>query len=157
MSFIPEDEFKAKLSMNFAPPMIDFLFLMLAFFACLAASRITTRDTDIDLVKLHSQGNSYLTNGELGYHIINISINEDGQYKWLTQAKDYSLESAESITSQLNKQYAKGQLPHDKFKTQVLLKIDKKAQWDPVLKAIFAVRDAGFEVRPVYEPEDTHL
>lgn len=153
MSFIPEEEYKAKLSMTFAPPMIDFLFLMLAFFACLAASRITTRDTDIHLVKLKPEENAYLTNAELGYKIINISINEKGEYKWITETKDYRLDSVEAIAHELNTQYAKGLLPQNKLKTQVLLKIDKHAQWQPILQAIFAVRDAGFEVRPVYEPE----
>ena len=51
MSFLSEEELKGKEGINLAP-MIDFLFLMLVFFASLAISRVTTRDTDIDLVEI---------------------------------------------------------------------------------------------------------
>ena len=63
------------------------------------------------------------------------------------------MNSPDEIKDELLKQYDKGILPEDKLLTQVLLKIDKNATWEPILKAIFAIRDAGFEVRPVYEPE----
>jgi hypothetical protein len=32
-----------------------------------------------------------------------------------------------------------------------LLHIDKKAPWEQIAKAIFAVREVGFAARPVYE------
>ena len=63
------------------------------------------------------------------------------------------MSTPEEIQQELNLQYQKGLLPEDKMQTQILLKIDKNATWEPILKAIFAIRDAGFEVRPVYEPE----
>src|SRR5262249_944043 len=85
--------------------------------------------------------------------IINISITSNGEYKWVTEIKDYLLNTPEEISKELKNQYEKGLIPSDKTKTHVLLKIDKKATWDPILKAIFAIRDAGFDVRPVYVPE----
>lgn len=152
MSFIPEDEVKPKLGFNFAP-MIDFLFLMVAFFACLAVSRITTRDTDIQLVQLHEEKKDAATNRDYEYKMVTVNINEQGEYKWVTEIRDYKMHDADSISDELLKQYQRGVLPENKLKTQVLLKIDKEAKWEPILKAIFAIRDAGFEVRPLYEPD----
>ncbi len=152
MIFIPEEELKAQIGINFAP-MIDFLFLMVAFFACLAISRIATKDTDIELVKMQSESNNYSVSADLDYQFITINILKDGHYNWMTEIKDYPLMNANHIYEELKKQYEMGLLPNDKHMTQVLLKIDKDATWEPILKAIFAVREAGFEVRPVYEPD----
>lgn len=138
--------------MNMAP-MIDFLFLMLMFFACLAVSRVTTKDTEIDLVEVKPETKAALAATDSDLKIINISINAKGEYKWVTEIRDYLMNTPEDITKELNQEYVKGLLPEDKQKTQVLLKIDKNATWEPILKAIFAIRDAGFEVHPVYEPE----
>ena len=153
MSFIPEEELKGKGSLNMAP-MIDFLFLMLMFFASLAITRITTKDTDIDLVEIkpESHPTTAFTNNEL--KVININIDSSGEYKWVTEIHDYTMKTPDEIATELNLQYKKGLLPEDKKQTQVLLKIDKDAKWDPILKAIFAIRDAGFEVRPVYRPDE---
>lgn len=152
MSFIPDEELRPHLGINFAP-MIDFLFLMVIFFACLAISRMTTKDMEIDLVKIHEESTEHTTNADYDYKVVNISINELGEYKWVTEIRDYAMCSADSIAEELKTQYKKGLLPENKLKTQVLLKIDRNAKWDPILKAIFAVKDAGFEVRPVYLPE----
>ena len=153
MSFVPEDEVRNRGSINLAP-MIDFLFLMLMFFASLAITRITTKDTDIQLVEIKPETTSTLAQADLDYKVIHLNINGNGEYKWVTEVRDYVMNTPEDITKELTFQYEKGLLPEDKMKTQVLLKIDKHAQWEPILKAIFAVRDAGFEVRPVYEPEE---
>ena len=152
MSFIPEEELRPKLGINFAP-MIDFLFLMVVFFACLAVSRITTKDLDIDLVRIHDENVANASNADYDYKVVNISINELGEYKWVTEIRDYPMTLAQDIAEELRNQYKKGLLPENKLKTQVLLKIDKSAKWDPILQAIFAVRDAGFEVHPVYLPD----
>ncbi len=152
MSFIPEDELKPKLAINFAP-MIDFLFLMVVFFACLAVSRITTKDLDIDLVKIRDENVERPSNSDYDYKVVNISINEQGEYNWVTEIRDYPMTLAQDIAQELLNQYKKGLLPENKLKTQVLLKIDKSAKWEPILQAIFAVRDAGFEVHPVYLPD----
>lgn len=152
MSFIPDDEFKGRVALNLAP-MIDFLFLLLMFFATLAVSRITTKDTDIQLVEVKPETNATTKATDSDYKIVNISINAEGKYKWVTEIRDYTMDKPDEIKEELLRQYEKGLLPEDKLQTQVMLKIDKNATWEPILKAIFAIRDAGFEVRPVYEPE----
>ncbi len=151
MSYIPIDELKEQKGMTLAP-MIDFLFLMLAVFASLAVSRIVTRDTEIDLVKSHSETPS---SSELArdYKLINISVADDGTYKWVTEVRDHKMTTSAEITAELLRQYHKGLLPEDKLKTQVLLKIDKQARWEPILQVLLGIKEAGFEVRPVYEPE----
>ena len=152
MSFAPQDGIQGQRSLNLAP-MIDFLFLMLMFFACLAVTRVTTRDTDIRLVEVKPNHSDHSGSGDADTHVIHLSITADGHYKWVTEIRDYAMNSPEEIHAELSQQYAKGLLPADKAKTKVLVKIDKEAQWDPILRAIFAVRDAGFEVHPVYQPE----
>lgn len=152
MSYIPDDEVKGRLSLNLAP-MIDFLFLLLMFFATLAVTRITTKDTEIELVEAKPETQAVTTGSDSDYKIINLNINSDGKYKWVTEIRDYAMNSPDEIKQELERQYEKGLLPEDKLQTQVLLKIDKQAPWEPILKAILAIREAGFEVRPVYEPE----
>lgn len=156
MSFIQEDDIKGEGRGTLAP-MIDFLFLMLVFFASLAVSRVTTKDTEINLVKAKEENAPSVAQSDEEYKIINITITESGKYKWVTDIRDYEMLSTIAITNELIQQYERGLLPIDKFKTQVLLKIDKRAQWEPILKAIFAIRDIGFEVRPIYEPEDEEI
>ncbi len=153
MSFLPEDDMKGRVALNLAP-MIDFLFLMLIFFATLAVTRATTKDTDIDLVEIKSETKAATLAANSDVKVINLNINAEGAYKWVTEIHDYPMASAEDIGRELAMQYEKGQLPEDKTKTQVFLKIDKQAQWEPILKAIFAIRDAGFDVRPVYDPQE---
>lgn len=152
MSFIPDDEIKGRVALNLAP-MIDFLFLLLMFFATLAVTRVTTKDTDIQLVEVKPETKATTTAADSDFKIINISILADGKYKWVTEVRDYPMAATDEIKQELQKQYEKGLLPEDKLQTQILLKIDKSAQWEPILKAIFAIREAGFEVRPVYEPD----
>lgn len=153
MSYIPDEELKGRLSLNLAP-MIDFLFLLLMFFATLAVTRITTKDTDIQLVEVKPETPA-ATQAQLPseFKIISISVNSEGKYRWSTEIKDYPMSTPEEIKDELILQYEKGLLPENKLETQVLLKIDKNATWEPILKLIFAIRDAGFEVRPVYEPD----
>lgn len=152
MSFVPEDAFK-KEGINLAP-MIDFLFLMLMFFACLAISRTTSKETDIDLVEIKEETTASAEIAEAPQTIINILINEKGEYKWKTEWRDSVMSSSEEIAQQLKQDYESGRLPENKEQVLVLLKIDKRATWEPILKAIFVIRDAGFVVHPVYEPEE---
>ena len=150
MSFFPADDMKSKISLNLAP-MMDFLFLMLVFFACLAVSRINTRDTEIDLVALKTSQNSATSPQD--HKIIEISVSSEGHYKWVTEMRDYAMNNAEDVSKELLFQYEKGILPEDKHATHILLKIDSQAKWKPILEIIFAIRNAGFEAYPVYIPE----
>jgi biopolymer transport protein ExbD len=155
MSFLDDRNLQDKGNFNFAP-MLDFLFIMLMFFASLAVSRIIAKDTDIDLVHIEPEKISTDSlQGEEEYKLITINIAEDGTYKWVTGVRDHEMASADAISQELKSQYQKGTLPKNKELTHVLLRIDKKTQWEPVLKVIFAIRDAGFEVHPVYEPESS--
>ncbi|MCH9627906.1 MAG: hypothetical protein S4CHLAM2_15540 [Chlamydiales bacterium] len=149
MSYIPDDELKERTGLALAP-MIDFLFLMLAVFASLAVSRIVIRDTDVELVRSKTESSSINDMHDL--KLVHITISEGGGYKWVTEIRDYMLESPEAIANELLQQHERGLLPEEKLKTQVLLKIDRMARWEPILHAILAIREAGFEVRPVYEP-----
>lgn len=150
MTFIPDEELKERTGLTLAP-MIDFLFLMLAVFASLAVSRIIMRDTEIELVRSKIESPSPLADPR-DYKLIHITISEEGAYKWVTEIRDYPMETPQDIAQELIQQYQRGLLPEDKLKTQVLLKIDRKTRWEPILQAILAIRDAGFEVRPIYEP-----
>lgn len=151
MSYISESDTRPRLSMNLAP-MIDFLFLMLVFFASLAVSRVTTRDTEIQLVQVTEQASS--SEIQAPQALVHIAINANNEYKWVTELRDYPLTKPDEISAELESQHAQGLLPQDKTQTQVLLRIDTKASWDSVLNALFAVRKAGFSARPLYEPKE---
>lgn len=153
MTFAPREEAFSQRSINLAP-MIDFLFLMLMFFASLAVTRIATRDTDIDLVEVRPEPTKEAAVGDADAHTIHLSVTAAGDYKWVTSVKDYRLSTSDEIQKELVQQYEKGLLPPDKSKTRVLMRIDREAHWEPILKAIFAVREAGFDVHPVYEPSN---
>ncbi len=150
MDLIPHDELKPTNGINYAP-MIDFLFLMLALFATLAISKASLYDTEIHLAELKSppQTNALHTRKEIQQ--INISITANGQLKWLTEFQEYPMNSTKEIQEELARQYQIGALAQDKAQTEILLHIDKQAPWDPIAKTIFAVRELGFSVHPVYE------
>lgn len=151
MSLIPEEKLKPHLSMNLAP-MIDFLFLMLAFFATLAVTRATLFDTNLDLVKLQKEKEAKLVYSKDDISQINLSISKEGLYKWITEIRDYPMQSIKEIQNELFHQYNIGVLSEDKSKTQILLHIDKKAPWVSIASLIFAIRELGFEALPIYKP-----
>lgn len=151
MELIPRDDLKATPSFNFAP-MIDFLFLMLALFATLAVSRAALFDTEIELAKLNTASSTDGLRAKKQMHLIHLSVNAEGTFKWLTEFQQYPMATTGMIQDELIRQYQLGSLPEDKSKTEVLLHIDQKAPWGPVASVIFAIREIGFSARPVYEP-----
>lgn len=151
MSLIPDDELKKSVSINLAP-MVDFLFLVVAVFATLAITRAALYDSEISLVTIKPQKASSTTVQQP--HRVNISITEDGKYKWITEVNEFLMDNPSSIKKELIKQQKLGMLPADGTQTKVLLHIDRNARWEPISKAIFTIREAGFTIRPVYEPED---
>lgn len=154
MDLIPDDELKPKTTFNFAP-MIDFLFLMLSLFATLAISRATLFDTDLNLVQLKPENDQQpIFQNQTEIHNINLSISDKGQYRWITEFQTYPMDNLEAVQKELNRQYDLGLFPKDKSKTEVLLHIDKDAAWDPIAKLLFAIREAGFNAYPVYEPKN---
>src|SRR4051812_44376490 len=110
MSFVSTEEIKAGMGLNLAP-MIDFLFLMLMFFACLAITRVTTKDTDVELVEAKPSTHSSMVLHDAEMKVININIDSAGQYKWVTDIRDYMLHTPEEIAQELQLQYKKGILP----------------------------------------------
>lgn len=151
MDLIPHDEIKPAQNFNFAP-MIDFLFLMLSLFATLAISRAVLYDAEVDLVELKPESSKKPLKSKHDFQQINLSITAAGQYKWLTEFQEYPIATLQALQEELARQYQIGALPQDKTKTEVLLHIDKKAPWEPIAGAIFAIRELGFSARPVYEP-----
>lgn len=153
MELIPQDELKNTYSFNFAP-MIDFLFLMLALFAVLAVSRSALLDTEIALVELKPEANATSIRSKSERQPIHVSVTANGHYKWLTEFQEYPMDTVSAVQDELARQYKLGALPQDRTQTEVLLHIDRQAPWEPIAQLIFAVREVGFNIRPVYEPLD---
>jgi len=149
---IPEEELRATRSLNLAP-MVDFLFLILAVFAVLAITRTALYDCEVNLVKMDTKTPppSFLE-PKPGYTIL-LSINDQGQYKWVTEFNEFLLDGVSAVKSELLRQEELGLLPADKEKTKVLLHIDKDASWESVAKVIFAIKETGYQISPVYSPE----
>jgi biopolymer transport protein ExbD len=149
MSLIPDEELKRYNHLNLAP-MIDFLFLIVAVFAVIAVTRASLFDREINLVKVQTKTDSSLMQDRYTVHL---SINSKGEYKWITEFNEYLISCPLDVQSELKKQQELGLLPKDTLKTQVLLHIDKQAKWEPIVQLIFAVKQAGFQIHPVYESD----
>lgn len=149
MSLIPDEELQRHNHLNLAP-MIDFLFLIVAVFAVIAVTRASLFDREINLVKVHTKMSSATAQDRYTVHL---SINDKGEYKWITEFNEYLISSPTDVQIELKKQQELGLLPKDTLKTQVLLHIDKQAMWEPIVQLIFAVKQAGFQIHPVYENE----
>ena len=148
MDLIPDEELKPKGFMNLTP-MVDFLFLVIAVFATLAVTRTALFDSEVRLAKIKEPSNTSLQQATI--HVVNLSITKEGKYKWVTEFNEYAMEGVEAILLELDKQQSLGLLPQDKSKTKILLHVDKKAEWDPVIKLIYSVRKVGYSIHPVYE------
>jgi len=153
MNIIPEEEVKRYGGLNLAP-MVDFLFLVVAVFATLAVTRAALYDSDIKLVKLHPATENSPVLGQNDNYIVNLGINEQGEYKWITEFNEYLIPTIAGIQQELSQQQSFGLIPKDKSKTKVLLHIHKAAQWEPIAQVIFAVRESGFDIHPVYDLEE---
>ena len=154
MSIVPDEELKGFGSLNLAP-MVDFLFLVVAVFATLAVTKAALYDSEIQLVKIHPSSEHSPFIGQNDYYIINLSVNEKGEYKWITEFNEYLIDGLQGIQNELKKQVELGLLPKEKEKTKVLLHIDKDAKWEPISQVIFTVRQAGFDIHPVYDFEES--
>ena len=153
MSIIPEEELKGFGSLNLAP-MVDFLFLVVAVFATLAVTKAALYDSAVELVKLQPTAERSPVIGRNEYYIINLSVNAEGKYKWITECSEYLIDGVKGIQSELKKQQDLGLLPKEKEKTKVLLHVDRSATWEPISQLIFSVKQAGFEIHPVYDYDE---
>lgn len=148
MSLVPDEELKKQGTLNLAP-MVDFLFVVVAVFAILAVTRSALNDADLELVKTGNkiQSSSPATED----YLVDLTVTKEGKYKWLTEMHDYLISDPQFIRDELIKQKQKGLLPPEAQQTKVLLHIDQGAAWNSIAKLILAVREAGFQVHPVYE------
>lgn len=153
MSLIPEEELIRSKGVNLAP-MVDFLFLILAVFAVLAVTRTALYDSELNLVKMDSSQNSSPSFSDNSFPdcTVLLSINEKGQYKWVTEFNEFIFEGVSAIKQELIKQQQLGLLPEQREKIKVLLHIDRDAKWQKIAEVIFAVKEAGFSISPVYDP-----
>ncbi|MBN1914549.1 MAG: biopolymer transporter ExbD [Parachlamydiales bacterium] len=155
MSLIPDDKLHPQITINLTP-MIDFLFLMLAFFATLAVTRSTLFDTKLNLAELKKETNTTQINQKQESFQVNVTISKTGSYQWVSEFADYPMSSVENIQKELQYQYKLGLIPQDKEKVEILLHIDKDAPWISIAKLIFGMREIGFEARPLYKAEKDH-
>ena len=149
MSLIPDDELRKASSLNLAP-MVDFLFVIVAVFATMSITRAVLYDTKVNLVKVNTEKKSTVTEQPF---VVNIGITEEGKYKWITEVNEFLMDNTQSIQKELQKQQQIGLISKNPEDTKVLLHIDRNAKWEPVAQAIFALREQGFPVHPVYEPQ----
>lgn len=152
MSLIPEEELNRSMSMNLAP-MVDFLFLIMAMFATMAITRSYLVDNDVNLVTVKPKKEIVMPAHEPSY-LINISITQDGSYKWITDESETLIRTPQGIQSEFYKHQKIGTLPSNKDHTKVLLHIDKEAEWESIAQAIFAIKQSGFQIYPVYEASE---
>jgi len=152
-SIIPDEEIRKEGIINLAP-MVDFLFLVLAVFATLAVTRAALYDQEVSLVQINPSQEDSPSAGYNDNYTVILSVNEEGRYKWITEFNEYLMESTQAIQHELIHQQDLGLLPKEKDKVKVLVLIDKNAQWEPIAHLIFAVREKGFPIHPVYEPDD---
>ncbi|HSX03946.1 MAG TPA: biopolymer transporter ExbD [Rhabdochlamydiaceae bacterium] len=154
MSLIPEEEIRLQRNINLAP-MVDFLFLILVMFALFAVTRTALYDSEVSLVKGSSEQASLPPDSaEEELTTVFLSINQNGQYKWITEFNEFLIEDVGTILEEIQKQQQLGFLPQENEKIKVLLHIDENATWHSIAQVIYTVKEAGFSIRPVYEPAD---
>lgn len=153
MNLVPDEELTGKSSLNLAP-MVDFLFLIVAVFATLAVTRAALYDSDINLVKVTQAESVSDPTITADFSVVNLGVTANGQYKWITEFNEYLMENVDAIEQELVKQQQLGLLPREQQKTKVLLHVDKKAQWEPVIELIFSLKKSGFQIHPVYEIDE---
>lgn len=147
MDLIPDEELKTKTFVNLTP-LVDFLFLVVAVFAVLAVTRTVLFDTEISLAKVTQTEENSL---DKSVHVVNLSVNQYGKYKWITEFNEYSMENVTAVIQEVSRQQGLGSIPIEK--TKILLHIDKQAPWESVATLVCLLKKNGHVVHPVYELE----
>lgn len=150
MSFVPENEIKTVRGHSLAA-FLSLLLILLLLIACLGMERLPLSSSPIRLVQITPERLPASRREPLETKIIPIAVSALGTYQWITEVHDYDMANPEAIVHELRKQYDKGLLPEDKSKTVILLKVDRQAPWEAVLKLMVAVQGEGFDLRPLYE------
>lgn len=153
---IPDEQLKQFEKVQWAP-MVDFLFIVIIVFATIAITRNVVHDRELRLAKALGKKESALSIEKPSSHVVNLSINHLGKYKWLTESNEICLESAKQLGERLILLRNQKQLPSQARRVKILLHIDKTAPWQPIADAIFAVREAGYDVHPVYQSSGNRL
>jgi biopolymer transport protein ExbD len=148
MNLIPDEELNTKSFFNLTP-MVDFLFLIVALFATLALTRTALFDSEIQLAKIKES--DAITPFPDNVRIVNLCVGKTGNYKWVTEFNEYTMEGIPAILQELSKQEQLGILSSDKTQTKILLHIDKQTEWDPVAQLVYSLKKTGYFAYPVYE------
>ena len=156
VQMIPDDELKQFEKVQWAP-MVDFLFIVIIVFATIAITRNVVHDRELRLAKALGKKESTLTMERQTSHIVNLSINHLGKYKWLSESNELFFENAKQLSERLILLKNQKKLPTQANRVKILLHIDKTAPWQPIADVIFAVRDAGYDVHPVYQSSGSRL
>ncbi len=147
IDLIPEEELKRHAGINFAP-MVDFLFLIIAVFAVFLVARSALYRTDVDLVTAKPAREDSVVPSLYTSAPVVLSVLEDGSYRWVGPFQEYVMQDVEAVQKQLAVHAADGPKP------KILLKVDSRARWESIARLIFAVRETGFPIYPVYEAAD---
>lgn len=150
MHLIPEEEMGRQRVLNLAP-MVDFLFLIIAALAVLAITRTALYDSEVSLVKMDVNSSTTAVSSYPAASTILLSINDQGKYKWVTESDEFIFDQVSAIKNELLRQQKDGLL--SKENTKVLLYIDQNAKWQSIATIILAVKELGFQISPVYSPE----
>jgi biopolymer transport protein ExbD len=156
MDLIPEDQVKRFETLQWAP-MVDFLFIVLIVFATLAITRTGLFDKEVNLVQVSNQKKTPQSSSSGQARLVNVSVNANGRYKWITDKTEYYVDNAAALQQKLISDQLIGLLPRNPKKTKVLLHIDKKAPWEAIAELIYALREKGFPVHPVYQSNQAPL
>jgi biopolymer transport protein ExbD len=143
---IPIDELQRERQFNLAP-MVDFLFLLLTIFAALAVTGAALYDSDLSLVE--SPGNAATHAAVREPATLNISVTENGHYRWMEKGSLHPLASIAAVQERLLQEEQGKELTRENI--LVLLHIDKHARWEPIAQLILAIKQMGYTIHPVYE------
>ncbi len=149
IEMVPDEELKRFEKIQWAP-MVDFLFIIVIVFATLAALRTMVMDKELSLAEALPQKESASSAAPYATTAMHLSINHLGKYKWLSGNSELILSNPHALAQTLAYLKKQGVLPCP-GKMTILLHIDKSAPWQPVADAIFTVREAGYDIRPVYQ------
>lgn len=147
MDLIPDEELRGRSFLNLTP-MVDFLFLVVAIFAILTITRADLFDSEISLAKIElEQSPSKKQNTSA----VNLSVTKSGQYKWITELSEYSMEGIPTILQELSRQKQLGLLPSESENVKILIHIDEKAEWDSIVQLIYSLKKNGYSPHPIHE------
>lgn len=156
MKMIPDEELKTFEKVQWAP-MVDFLFIVIIVFATIAITRNVVTDRELRLASALKKDQHAEKMPSNTSQIVNLSINHKGEYKWLSESKEIYFESAKQVGERLLALKNQHELPAQAKQVKILLHIDKTAPWQPIADVIFAVRESGYDVHPVYQSSRRRL